>query len=146
MLFNDTVNCYENSAASVINQWLSMEQWWNDDRGKPKYQERNLSQCQFAYHKSHTESYGTETRPLRWGADDSLAKPRQVLNFITTLYNVLFKIRTQLFSALHEYEISVPSLRKPATEHWPESGQSIFTSSASLPLLVFKYVTLLHKT
>jgi hypothetical protein len=30
-----------------------MEHWWNDtDRGKQKYWERNLSQCQFVRHKS----------------------------------------------------------------------------------------------
>jgi hypothetical protein len=39
-----------------------MEQWWNDtDRGKPKYWEKTLSQCDFVYHKSPKESFGTET-------------------------------------------------------------------------------------
>jgi hypothetical protein len=35
--------------ASVVDEWMSMEQWWNDtDRGKVKYSNKNLSQCQFS--------------------------------------------------------------------------------------------------
>jgi hypothetical protein len=30
-----------------------MELWWNDiDRGKAKYREKNMPQCQLVYHKS----------------------------------------------------------------------------------------------
>jgi hypothetical protein len=33
-----------------------MEHRWNEiDRGKPKYSEKNLSQCHFVHHKSHTD-------------------------------------------------------------------------------------------
>jgi hypothetical protein len=33
-----------------------MEHQWNEtDRGKPKYSRKNLSQCHFVHHKSHTE-------------------------------------------------------------------------------------------
>jgi hypothetical protein len=33
-----------------------MEQWWNDiGMGKPKYLEKNLSQCYFVHHKSDLE-------------------------------------------------------------------------------------------
>ena len=34
--------------------FLVIEHWWNEiDRGKPKYSEKNLYQCNFVYHKSH---------------------------------------------------------------------------------------------
>jgi len=30
----------------VVDDWMSMEQWWNDtDRGKLKYREKNIIQC-----------------------------------------------------------------------------------------------------
>jgi hypothetical protein len=36
--------------------FLVMEHRWNEiDRGKPKYSEKNLSQCHFVHHKSHTD-------------------------------------------------------------------------------------------
>jgi hypothetical protein len=36
-----------------------MEDWWNDtDLGKPKYSEKNLSQCHFVRHKSHMDLLG----------------------------------------------------------------------------------------
>jgi hypothetical protein len=39
------------SAFSIL-----MEHWCNEiDRGKPKYSGKNLSQCQFVYHKSHMD-------------------------------------------------------------------------------------------
>jgi len=31
--------------AWVVDEWMSMEQWWNDtDRGKLKYWEKNITQ------------------------------------------------------------------------------------------------------
>jgi hypothetical protein len=33
-----------------------MAHLWNEiDRGKPKYSEKNLSQCHFVHHESHME-------------------------------------------------------------------------------------------
>jgi len=32
--------------AWLVDEWMSMEQWWNDtDRGKLKYWEKNIIQC-----------------------------------------------------------------------------------------------------
>jgi hypothetical protein len=34
----------------------AMEHRWNEiDRGKPKYSEKNLSQCHLVHHKSHMD-------------------------------------------------------------------------------------------
>jgi hypothetical protein len=41
-----------------------MEHRWNEtDRGKPKYSEKNLSQCHSVHHKSHMDWHGIETGP-----------------------------------------------------------------------------------
>jgi hypothetical protein len=49
--------------------FLVMEHWWDEiDRGKPKYSEKNLSQCHFVRHKSHTDGPGIEPGPPWWDA------------------------------------------------------------------------------
>jgi hypothetical protein len=36
--------------------FLVMEHRWNEiDKGKPKYSEKNLSQCHFVHHKYHMD-------------------------------------------------------------------------------------------
>jgi hypothetical protein len=49
-----------------------MEHRWNEiDGRKPKYSGKNLSQCHFVYHKSHTDWPGIEPGPPGWEAGDS---------------------------------------------------------------------------
>jgi len=39
----------------VGDRQTNMEHQWNDTDGKPKYSDKNLSQCQFVHHKSHMD-------------------------------------------------------------------------------------------
>jgi hypothetical protein len=46
---------------------MSKKDRWNDtDRGKPKYSEKNVSQCYFVHHKTKTKWSGIETEPLKY--------------------------------------------------------------------------------
>ena len=59
---------YQDYRLSRVGEWLwkgsngGLMDWWIDiDRGKTKYSEKNLFQCQFAHHKSHFEYSRTES-------------------------------------------------------------------------------------
>jgi hypothetical protein len=55
----------------VLSFFLVMEHWWNGIyRGKPKYSEKNLSQCHFVHHKFHMNRPGIEPGPPRREAGD----------------------------------------------------------------------------
>ena len=50
--------------ARVVDEWMSMEQWWNDtDRVKPKYSEKTDSLCLLVHLKSYTDL--TRFKPRR---------------------------------------------------------------------------------
>jgi hypothetical protein len=50
---------------------IFMEHRWNEiDRGKPKYSEKNLSQCHLVHHKSHMDRPGIEPGPPLGEAGD----------------------------------------------------------------------------
>jgi hypothetical protein len=71
--------CYEGTAAlrlivqpcdedvSVLFSFFrAMEHRWKEiDRGKPKYSEKNLSQCHFVHHKSNMDRPGIKPEPPR---------------------------------------------------------------------------------
>jgi hypothetical protein len=60
-------SCDEDDNDYVL--FLVMEHWWNEiDRGKPKYSEKNLSQCHSVRHKSHMDCPGIEPGPPPWEA------------------------------------------------------------------------------
>ena len=40
---------------------MSMERWWNVEREKPKYFDRNLSFCHFSVHRSYVKCPGGRT-------------------------------------------------------------------------------------
>jgi hypothetical protein len=45
---------------------ISMEHRWKEiDRGKPKYSEKNLSQCHFVHNQSHMDRPGIKLGPPR---------------------------------------------------------------------------------
>jgi len=49
----------------------SVERWWNDtDRRKPKYAEKNATQCHFIHHISHMDWPRSNRGLLRWEARD----------------------------------------------------------------------------
>jgi hypothetical protein len=74
-LSSDAVNCYHNGV-SMIDEWnASMKHWWNYiDRGKPKYAETNLSQCQF-FSNTNSAWSGVRSNPLF--IRKTLRKPRK---------------------------------------------------------------------
>jgi hypothetical protein len=55
---------------------LRKEYWRNDtDRRKPKYMEKNLSQCHFVYRTFHMDWLGIETKPPWREAGRFMARP-----------------------------------------------------------------------
>ena len=62
VLFSHAANCC-NYTVSVIDDEMNMEDRWNDNNsGKMKHSEKNLSQCQSVRHKSHKDWLRIEPR------------------------------------------------------------------------------------
>jgi hypothetical protein len=60
---------------------------WNDiDRGKPKYSEKNLSQCHFVHHKPHMDRPGIEPWPPRRLTARAVSRPIIVIIVMNTNY------------------------------------------------------------
>jgi len=72
---------------------MSMEHSWNDnEKGKLKYVNKNLFQCHFVHHKSHTDWPGTEARPPWYMKSEILTFCHILMNtskFLTLLYVIL---------------------------------------------------------
>jgi len=59
VLFNNAVKC-QDYIELVIDEWMSMEYWWNDTDGGKTEVLGNLSQCHFIQHKSNVDWPGIE--------------------------------------------------------------------------------------
>lgn len=57
--FNVAVNC-KHYIASVVDEWMCMEHWWNILTVVKQVLGRNLSQLHFFHHKFYMESTGTD--------------------------------------------------------------------------------------
>lgn len=68
LLFNDTINCQNNTVSMIRkDEWTSVQNWCNDmGRRKPKYSEKHQSQCHFAHHKFHMKWSQIQHRSPQW--------------------------------------------------------------------------------
>jgi hypothetical protein len=85
---------WKDYTACVVDEWMSMEQWWNDtDRGKLKYSQTNPFRCHIVHHRCPHNGPGSN-KVLR--ADRSATNrlnhgttfwyPNNVDNVCTTLH------------------------------------------------------------
>jgi hypothetical protein len=64
VLLNNTTKL-QNYKALMMDDWMSMEQWWNNiDRAAPKYPNKNLSLYHTDHNKSQAERCRIKPRPL----------------------------------------------------------------------------------
>ena len=64
-------DCPARSQSLYRLSYPPMKQWWNhNDRGKPKYSKKSLSQCHVVHHVSRMDLPGIETQSPRCQAGD----------------------------------------------------------------------------
>jgi len=100
--------------AWVVDEWMSMDQWWNDtDRGKLKYWEKNLSLCQSLCYKSKMDQPGIEFGPLCWKANSWPREPWHGPGLLSSLGKTRHPLYRRLGgprASLDECEKSSPHL------------------------------------
>jgi hypothetical protein len=94
----------------LLRLYSVSDRWVNDnDRGIPKYSEKNLAQCHFIHYKFHTYWPGIEPGPQQWESDKNClghftAAPTTVNSVTFSLFQVYIStycsISTQSFGAI----------------------------------------------
>jgi hypothetical protein len=64
---------------------MIMKHWWDDDRGKPKYRNKNIFKSHFVHRKSQTDWRGTKREPSGWENSDKPPEQLRALKWSPSL-------------------------------------------------------------